>query len=332
MSDLSRFLKRQEGNVRNLYDKNLGDFVEEWKRPLIGAQGGVLLGAGIGAMTGNPLLGAAVGGMGGAAAGYQRTEEQQAKWAAADELERQERAKANAGNQLQDIITPYLPGDPDAPETPYTPPIAVNPGVTTPVTDENGLTIPGVNPDMGNISIGGGAGESVEEILNETERAKQMQLDLLNEQNAMKEQYRTELATTLNDQMERQFSEQTPAYLEDLNSRGLLRSSALGDRLASERAKMSASVNEQIALQEIQDNYGGVDQLSTIQDQYLSGRDSALSRKFSLEDYAKQIEASKLLGQATTAITPYQGSTKSGTAQAGLAGVSAGTQLASIGK
>jgi len=40
MSDLSRFLKRQEGNVRGMYDKNLGKFVEEWKRPFLGAAAG----------------------------------------------------------------------------------------------------------------------------------------------------------------------------------------------------------------------------------------------------------------------------------------------------
>jgi len=329
MSDLSRFLKRQEGNVRGLYDKNLGSFVEEWKRPALGMATGMLPGAIAAGIPGGAAMAPyllAAGGVGGAAAGYQRTQDQKDKWAAAHDLELQNRAKTNAGIALDEEIDPYLPGDPSAPETPYTPPVQPPVSVEPPIDSETGapVELPGVRPDMGNIDVGGPAGQSAGTILDETERARQMQMDLWNQRQGYQEQIRSEMAEMLNQQMERQFSDQVPGYLEDLNTRGLLRSSALGDRLSTERAKMSAGVNEQLAMQGFQDQYGGLDQLGGIQDQYLQGRQSAMSRKFSLEDYAQQTKAAQLLGQATTPITPYSGGGKSGSTQAGMAGLGLG--------
>jgi hypothetical protein len=332
MSDLSKFLKRQEKNVRGLYDKNLGDFVEKWKRPVTGAALGLGAGAaasmlGPAGVAAAPYLMAGLG-AGGAAAGYQRTQDQEDKWAAAKSVEEQERAKHQAGDRLTGIIEPYLPPEEGDPDEIYTPPVQPNqpPVATDPVTG-----MPVIDPSMGNIPTGG-AETGVGSILDETERARQYQLDLINQQSGDKEQARAEMAEILNQQMERQFSDQVPAYLEDLNTRGLLRSSALGDRLSTERSKMAAGVNEQLALQGIQDKYGSIDALTGVGDQYLQGRQSALGRKFSLEDWARQMQASKELGQAVTPIQPYTGGGKSGSTQAGMAGAGLGLQAAGLGK
>lgn len=360
MSKLSEWYKHKSG---------LRDFVERWKRPVFGLSAGALGGAGLGALgslgsaasLGQGIsTGAVVGGLAGASAGYQRTKEQQAKYAAREEREKQEASQRAGREKLDEIIAPYLPPEGTEDPTTYRPPgetplppeivepeLGVAPDVTggpvspppyipavqpdstvpSPVTDQDPTAIPSVPEEMGNLDISGAAGRDVSTILDETERARQMQMDLWNQQQQMKAASRSELAELLNQQMERQYSEQVPGYLEDLNTRGLLRSSALGDRLAQERSRMGAGVNEQLALQAIQDQYGGIEGLGGIQESYLQGRQGALGRRFSLEDYARQMEASKALGQAVTPVTPYTGGGKSGTAQTGMAGAGLGMSL-----
>ena len=325
---------------------SIGEFVDNWKRPLIGATAGALGGAGVGllgqgaqatGMLANPGALAIIGGLAGGAAGYSAKQRKAAQELAAKDLERQNNDKANAGGRLDDILAPYLPqpgGDTRSPGDPvggtYTPPVAtpVNP-VQTPVSQpvDGGLNLPAVNPGMGNLNTSGAAGQDVASILDEAERAKQVQLDLINSQQGMKDKTRAELAQLLNDQMERQFSDQMPAYLEDLNTRGLLRSSALGDRLATERSKMAAGVNEQLAMQGITDQYGGIDALTGVNDQYLKARQSGLSRQFSLEDWARQMQASKELGQAVSPVTPYSGNSKGG-----MQDLQTGMSVAGLGK
>jgi hypothetical protein len=330
---------------------SIGEFVNNWKRPLIGIGAGALGGIGVGAagkalgasgMLANPATLGIIGGLAGGAAGYSAKQRAAQKELAAKELERQNNDRANAGGRLDDILAPYLPtpgGDglrsPGDPTSTYTPPVPtgspvapvapVSPVASQPV--DAGLNIPVINPGMGNLNTGGAAGNDVKSILDEAERAKQAQLDLLNSQAGMKEKTRAELAKILNDQMERQFSDQMPAYLEDLNTRGLLRSSALGDRLATERSKMAAGVNEQLALQGITDQYGGIDALTGVSDQYLKARQSGLSRQFSLEDWARQMQASKELGSAVAPVTPY-----AGTGKGGMQDLQTGMSVAGLGK
>ena len=339
MSKLSEFLKRQEGNVRGMYDKNLGSFVEKWKRPWMGAG----LGA-IGAIPGVGMPAALAASAAGIGMGYKRTKEREGQWAAAAEREQQEQARARAGADLQKgYIDPYLPGEGEGEnyvlpgEQPNQTPVAVEPPID-PVTGQPqtgtppaNYEQPGIRPDMGNLDVSGAAGRDVGSILDEAERARQMQTDLLTQQGVGREANRKQMAELLNQQMERQFSDQVPGYLEDLNTRGLLRSSALGDRLSTERARMGAGVNEQLAMQALRDSETGIQGMGGIQDQYLQSRQGAMGRRFSLEDYARQTQASKLLGQATAPITPYAGGGKSGTAQAGMAAAGLGLQ-ASQGK
>jgi hypothetical protein len=348
-------------------NSSLANFVNNWKRPLIGLAGGALGGAALGKA--GQLMGATgtlsnagnmalLGGLAGGVAGYSAKQRKAAEEAARVDAERQQAERNTAGNNLNDIIAPYLPTDPNNPDNPtlYTPPDSTqSPVVNTPAdpilavsppqpgqpapeipppvdiyNPGNDITTPTIRPGMGNIDVSGQGGVDIKKILDETERARQTQMDLWNQQQSMKENTRRSLAETLNSQMDRQFNDQMPSYLEDLNTRGLLRSSALGDRLATERSKMSAGVNEQLALQAIQDQYGGTDALTGITDQYLKGREGALSRGFSLEDWARQMQASKELGQTVTPITPYAGNSKGGIQdlQAGMSVASLGSSVA----
>jgi phage gpG-like protein len=350
MSKLSRFLKRQESNVRGLYDKNLGDFVEEWKRPVLGSALGMIPGAALTAF--NPAMGAALiasGGIAGGAAGYQRTKDREHEWAAAKDREAQAQAQRDAGGRLDEITDPFEQGEPDPGDIyerpgqpvveppidqPVAPPGTPPPGVPAPVqppVDGPPIGIPAVPADMGNIDTGGPE-TGVGGILDEGERARQMQLELLQQQQQQKEAARAQLAEILNKQMERQFDEQRPEIYEDLNRRGLLRSTETGKALATERGRLSAGVNEQLALQGIQDMYGGIEGQGSILDQYLGGRQSAIGRRLSLADWQRQMAASKELGQAVAPIQPYSGGGKSGTAQAGMAGAGLGMQAAQLGK
>jgi len=347
----------------------IANFVNNWKRPLIGLAGGALGGAALSKIPGltgalaNTANMATLGGLAGGAAGYSAKGRAAAEQAARDDASRQQQEKDKAGGNLDEILNPYLPTDPNNPSapTPYTPPgtqppVSIEPSlpqvihtpqgpmpvippqqpapVTQPPVDiynpGNDITAPTVRPDMGNLDVSGQGGVDMTKILDETERARQTQMDLWNQQQSMKENARRSLAETLNSQMDRQFNDQMPAYLEDLNTRGLLRSSALGDRLSTERSKMAAGVNEQIALQSIQDQYGGAEGLTGITDQYLKGREGAMSRGFSLEDWARQMQASKELGQAVTPITPYAGNSKGGAQdlQTGISVASLGSSVA----
>jgi hypothetical protein len=361
-------------------NSDIANFVNNWKRPLIGLAGGALGGAAIGGagklMGATGALGnvgnmALLGGLAGGVAGYSAKQRKAAEEAAKRDQERQQAEKDKAGDNLGDIIAPYLPTNPSNPgiPTPYTPPGTQNPPVSiepslpptmdtpqgpmpvippqqpglppvqpAPVTQPpvdiynpgDDISAPTIRPDMGNLDVSGQGGVDIKKILDETERARQTQMDLWNQQQSMKDNARRSLAETLNSQMDRQFNDQMPSYLEDLNTRGLLRSSALGDRLSTERSKMAAGVNEQLALQAIQDQYGGAEGLTGITDQYLKGREGAMSRGFSLEDWARQMQASKELGQAATPITPYAGNSKGGMQdlQAGMSVASLGSSVA----
>ena len=355
MSDLSRFLKRQESNIHGLYDKNLRSFVDKWRRPVLGAAAGLAPGAAM--LAGGPALAAmapsvmAAGGLAGGAAGYQRTQEREDQWAAAREREQQERAQFQAGKDLEDGLEPFLPGE-ENPEDVYKgppgneqPPIAieppldqppvqgpppgqVRPPVEQPVLDQPSgpIGIPDIDPSMGNIDTGGSE-TGVGGILDEAERARKYQLDLINQQRTDKDTARAEMAAILNSQMDRQFDENKSGIYEDLNRRGMLRSTDTGRALAEERGRLSAGVNEQLGMQGIRDKYGSIDALTGVGDQYLGARQSGMQRKLSLEDWAREMKASKDLGRAVTPIQPYTGGGKSGSTQAGMAGAQLGLSL-----
>lgn len=119
-------------------------------------------------------------------------------------------------------------------------------------------------------------------------------------------------------QQQRQFTQDQPAILEDLNSRGLLRSSALGDRYAKEQKDLAEKTSLSLGAIGAQAGLNNLGQNTAITESYLGDRGSAIGRRFSLEDYARQLDAARTLGSTNTPQV-------SGGGKGGAGGAAAGT-------
>lgn len=300
--------------LSKLYKKTgLRKFVEDWKRPALGAALGAA--GGLVPGVGPALLASLVAG--GGIAGYTRTKEKKAKQDAANYQIAQQQSKDKAGDELDDYLDMIGGGGPQ-----------VNPGVTPPVPGPN--IHPSYNPVTNPIPGGGltptgsQASLDAQKLLEEANFQRDQQLQGQTDRAGQRRQYLDELSGLLNQQSEREFTESLPGLYEDLNTRGLLRSSALGESMSKEKSKMAARINEQIAMQGLQDRMAGVGELGGIEDQYLKSRYGAMNRQMSLEDFVRQTEASKLLGMATAPITPAVPSGK------GSQGLMTGLQAANL--
>lgn len=154
------------------------------------------------------------------------------------------------------------------------------------------------------------------------EAALQQQLSTQAEQAraSQRKQYLSDLSDVLMKAQNQQFSEDNPAILEDLNSRGLLRSSELGNALAREQKSLSATTANNLAQYGIEGQTADLNDLKGIQDTYNQARNSALQRQFSVEDYAKQVQTGKEMGADYAKLTPNQGKAGSPTTGAAIQG------------
>jgi hypothetical protein len=112
-----------------------------------------------------------------------------------------------------------------------------------------------------------------------------------------------------------------------LNSRGLLRSSALGEKVGLEASKLSRQTSEQLALQGISDYGKTVDNMGTIENAYLGARGTALQRRFSLEDFDRQVAAGKELGANALPNISQPSGKGAGALQGGLGGATIGASV-----
>lgn len=114
------------------------------------------------------------------------------------------------------------------------------------------------------------------------------------------------LQKSLEDEANRQFSLDQPGIYEDLNARGLLRSSALGDRLAQQKANYTGQVASELGKAQYSNTQQSADDLnklaaarlastdadvSAIQQALLSSnqlQQSGLSRTFGVQDFQSQ--------------------------------------------
>lgn len=201
------------------------------------------------------------------------------------------------------------------PPPPPTPTQAASPSPTTTIT----------NP-MGGIEAGTNIGGRDEgKLLAEAELAKQLRQQSYDQTTASRQKMLDDLSSLLIKQQQAQLSDSLPSIYEDLNTRGLLRSSALGDRVSTEQARLARQTSEALAQQGLADRNQALNQLTGIEESYLTGRESALGRRFSLEDYARQIAASKELGALAMPVQQAQPSGKGGSAlQGGLGGAATG--------
>lgn len=274
----------------------LRNIVENYKTTGMGAGAGGSLAVLAAAAAGvsNPAMLALYGGLGaggGGLIGYGRDRERRAELEYNREVESQQAARDRSGNELDDMLDQIggrTPGNGDSADP-------------TPVIEGDPFEQP--FPDVGARGGTSDAALDAKRLLEEAEFQRNFGLGTAQEQQVAREQYLSELGDLLTQRNERQFGEIRPEIYEDLNTRGLLRSSALGNSLASEQAKLEAAAQEQLALQGLQDRKANLSDISGVNNQYLMGRQQALGRQFSLEDYARQVSASKLLGEAMAPVT-----------------------------
>ncbi len=222
---------------------------------------------------------------------------------------------------------------------------AVNPGPGTPGTTagNNSTTTPGVetpNSQTGNSPVytanpndpppyGGlqstNADGSYDAQRIAQEAALQQQLATQNQEGitSQRQKYLSDLTGLINQNTNKQMSEATPGIFEELNSKGLLRSSELGNQLATKAKSLNADASNQLAQYGIQGETSDLGNLQNIQQTYNAGRNSALSREFSVEDYNKQVQTGKEMGEEYAKLAPQAPSTKS---QMEVAGVQGATQ------
>lgn len=236
---------------------------------------------------------------------------------------------------------PVLPSTPYSAPTPQANPgIPTPPPANTPVSTTSTTTLPfnvesalpsapqTVKTPNGGLALGNSvAGIDEGKLLAEAELQKQLRQQTYNQQVAGRKAMLDELSGVLQKQQAAQLNDQMPGIYEDLNTRGLLRSSALGEKVGLEASKLARQTSEQLALQGITDRNTAINDLSSIEDAYLGGRGSALQRRFSLEDFDRQVAAGEKLGaNALPQISQPSGKGQSALT-GGLGGATVGAQV-----
>lgn len=219
-------------------------------------------------------------------------------------------------------------GTPSTPATPTTPPQpGVTPGSVTPTNQTGSSPLYTANPNSpapygGLQSTNSEASFDAQKIAQEAALQQQLAQQALDARASQRKKYLTDLSGILQQQQDQAFREDNPAIQEELNSKGLLRSSELGNALARELKSLQGTTSQQLAKYSTDSEMADLNDLKGIQDSYNQARNSALQRQFSVEDYNRQIDASIRLGQEAGKLTPNQGKSGSPTTAAAIAGSS----------
>ncbi len=204
---------------------------------------------------------------------------------------------------------------------------SMNPGPNTPELVDPALQ--GVPTTGGMSTAPGEATHDQNRLLDEAAFQKKFQQEFAESSKAERAKMLQEYSDLIATQQNRLLDENNPALLEDLNTRGLLRSSELGNAMSRERSKAAAILAEQVGLQGLQDREANLGDRSKIEDQYNQGRYGAIQRGMSLEDFVRQTKAAQLTGQVLAPRAATTPSAKGGSAlQGAMSGAAAGTAVA----
>lgn len=241
--------------------------------------------------------------------------------------------KAEAGRRLDDYLDDIV-ADPDSPATgnPSVPPVSLDPSLpgSVPANDPQSWieqVMGGVSPTGGAANTGGSASRDQQQLLNEAELQYKLQQEQAGMSKSEREKMLQEYANLITSQQQRILDEKSPEIYEDLNRRGLLRSSYLGESLAKERAKAAQILQEQVGLQGLTDRDKYISSLDDASSNYLSGRSGAIKRRYSLEDFARQAQVAKDTGIALQPISTGTPSSKAGDAAMVSAGANVATAM-----
>lgn len=209
-------------------------------------------------------------------------------------------------------------------------PVNTNPTAMLPFNPSDALPSAPVTvrTPNGGIALGNSvAGIDEGKLLAESELQKNLRKQTFEQQVAGRKAMLDELSGVLIKQQQAQLNDQMPGIYEDLNTRGLLRSSALGEKVGLEATKLARQTSEQLALQGITDRNQAINDISGISESYLGGRGSAMQRRFSLEDFDRQIAAGEKLGANALPQISQPSGKGSGALQGGLGGAAAGASV-----
>lgn len=187
------------------------------------------------------------------------------------------------------VQTPGSPTDGTLPSAPST--------VTSPAGGTTGGTTAG--------------GRDEAQLIAEAELQKQLAAEAAAARENKRKSYLTELGGLLDQSNQQAFDLARPDIYEDLNRRGLLLSSETGKALANKQGELQQARDIELSKQGLLYSDEATNDLKSINERYLADRQNAISRRYSLEDYARQIQAGKEMGEYAASLTPRAESGKS---------------------
>lgn len=177
----------------------------------------------------------------------------------------------------------------------------LNPSAPSTVTSPSGGTTGGNTP--------GGRDEA--QLIAEAELQKSLAAEAAAARETKRKGYLTELGGLLDQSNQQAFDLARPDIYEDLNKRGLLTSSATGKALADKQGELQQARDLELAKQALAYSDENTADLKSIQQSYFDDRKGAISRRYSMEDYNRQIAAGKELGEYAASIAPKNDTGKS---------------------
>ena len=238
MSKLSTWTKKnyKQSGLRKFYENNKSAILNTAAIAAVGATGG---------LSAVPLSGATMIG-GGLAAGMSQDKRRKEKIARANELDAANAQKTQASDELDKLLEGVTGGTPGSLPGKVTgqpvftggePPIDPNTGIPSELSPAGGMT-----------QTGGQASTDQNRLLAEAEAQKKMKEEFASLSKAEKEKALQDYAQIISTQQNRLLDENNPKLMEDLNTRGLLRSSELGNAMGVERGKAAAILQEQVEI------------------------------------------------------------------------------------
>ncbi len=119
----------------------------------------------------------------------------------------------------------------------------------------------------------------------------------LSEQDLARKGQLSDLATLLANRNQEALGQAAPGILEDLQSRGLARSSAVGNNYANYLSNLTANTNSQLSEQALRNAGLTTDAMGGITEADIAGKGTATARALSLNDYVNQLKAGRAMAQ-----------------------------------
>jgi len=245
--------------------------------------------------------------------------------------------KAALDKAIQDaLLEAGIGGDEESPlvETPVQLPLDPGLGPTTPTSPIGLPEEAGLGTLIGDPFRDIAGLQNFQQQIEKFGRRQEEQLrQIFQVQEQQREQRLGDLASFLGQEETRRFEEAQPQIEESLNTRGLLRSSALGEALASERGRLEQETQAALLGQGLSDREAAILGVEQIAQPRIQSQQAGLERFFSLEDIERESKLARDLAELGVPHVPSQsggGFSLGGALGGGLLGASFGGGLPGI--